>query len=704
MSYRIGVDIGGTFTDFTLIDDSTGAIAIHKQLTTPRDPSEAVLEGIDALLVRRKVAIGQLTAVIHGSTLVTNALIERKGVPTAMLVTAGFRDVLDVAQETRYDLYDLRIRLPEPVVPRHLRAEVAERIRYDGHVERAPDEAEVAAAIDDLVERGAQSVAICFLHAFTNPSHEIEVARIVRRRHPTLYVSTSADVFPFMREYERWTTTAMNAYTQPIVDRYLSRIEQGLTGRGFNGLFHIMTSSGGTVTADTARRYPVRMLESGPAAGVLMSSFHGRTMGIDRLLSFDMGGTTAKGAIVRGGAPVKKYEIEVARIHEFKHGSGLPAKIPVIDMIEIGAGGGSIAELDERGVIRVGPRSAGADPGPACYGRGGTAPTLTDANLLLGYYDPAYFLGGKMKLDVDAAARVVQAGIADKLGIDLTRAAWGIHEIINEDVARAFRVHASELGFDYRSASMVAFGGSGPAHATRIARKLRIPHVVFPLGSGVMSAFGMLVSPLSFETARTQRIAYDDLNEERFAAVLDELSGGASAFLRAAGVAAGDISIVHRLDMRYVGQGYEIEVEVPRGMPSGDAYRALPGRFAQAYAKIFSISYLKEPLEIMNWKVEATGPQPAKAAGTHLVGVTPSARALKGRRRAWFPDLGDFVEAAVYDRYALREGEEVVGPAFVEEQESTCVLGPGDVARIDGKGNLVAEIPVAAAARTGTEG
>jgi len=704
MAFRVGVDIGGTFTDFALVDDATGAMAIHKQLTTPKDPSRAVLEGIDTLLGRRKVTMAEVAAVIHGSTLVTNALIERRGAVTAMLVTAGFRDVLDVAMETRYDLYDLRIRLPGPVVPRRLRAEIAERIRADGSVEHAPDPAAVDAAIDRLVADGAQSVAVCFLHSFTNPAHELEVAARIRARHPDLYVSTSADVFPFMREYERWTTTAMNAYTQPVVDRYLGRIEDGLAARGFKGRFHIMTSSGGTVTAETARRYPVRMLESGPAAGVLMSAFHGRAIGIDRLLSFDMGGTTAKGAIIRGGTPLKKYEIEVARVHEFKQGSGLPAKIPVIDMIEIGAGGGSIAELDDRGVIRVGPRSAGADPGPACYGQGGERPTLTDANLLLGYYDPAYFLGGKMALDATAAARVIRTHVAEPLKLDLTRAAWGIHEVINEDVARAFRVHASELGFDYRTSSMVAFGGSGPAHATRIARKLRIPRVVFPIGSGVMSAFGMLVSPLTFETARTQRAAYDSLTEDRFVALLQSLSDEAAGFLAAAGVAAADLAITHRLDMRYVGQGYEIEVELPAGQPLAEAFRALPQRFADSYAEIFSISYLREPLEIMNWKVEVRGPAPAMADGLHLVGVTPGAKAQKGTRRAFFDERGGFVDCAVYDRYALEEGVSVEGPALVEEQESTVVLGPGDVGTIDAKGNLIAAIPVAAAARTGTDG
>lgn len=703
MTFRIGIDIGGTFTDFALIDDATGAITIHKQLTTPHDPSAAVLEGVDAILAQKGIAIADVSSIIHGSTLVTNSLIERRGAPVGMLVTNGFRDVLDIALETRYDLYDLHIQLPAPLVPRSMRIEMDERIRVDGSVETALDLGAVDVAVDRLVEDGAASIAVCFLHAFTNPAHEQAAAARITERHPQIYVSSSADIFPFMREYERWTTTTMNAFTQPTVDRYLSRIEDGLAARGFGGLLHIMTSSGGTVTAQIARRYPVRMLESGPAAGVLMSNFHGRALGLDRILSFDMGGTTAKGAIVRDGAPLKKYEIEVARVHEFKKGSGLPAKIPVLNMIEIGSGGGSIAGLDARGVIRVGPQSAGADPGPACYGRGGERATLSDANLLLGYYDADHFLGGKMKLDLAAAETVISRDIAEPLGLDVMRAAFGIHEVVNEDVARAFRVHASEQGFDYRSACMIAFGGSGPAHAARIARKLRMPRVVFPRGSGVMSAFGMLVSPLAFETARTQRIGWDELDADRFGQILDELADSAAAFLRDAGVASEDVEIVHRLDMRYVGQGYEIEVELPAGEDHAKVLADLPLRFAQNYAKLFSLSYLREPVEILNWKVEARGPSPEISRLT-FAGKPAGANALKGTRRAYFEDAGGFIDCPVYDRYLLTPADRIVGPAIVEEAECTAVIGPGDVATLDANGNLIADIEAAALTRTGTDG
>lgn len=703
MTFRIGIDIGGTFTDFALIDDERGAISIHKQLTTPQDPSRAVLDGIDIVLGERGIGIADVTSIIHGSTLVTNSLIERRGAPVGMLVTRGFRDVLDIALETRYDLYDLRIQLPQPLVPRNMRIEIDERVRADGSVDKRLDKAEIDAAVDRLVADGAASIAVCFLHAFTNGSHEATAVERIRERHPGIYVSASADIFPFMREYERWTTTTMNAFTQPVVDRYLSRIEQGLRERGFGGLLHIMTSSGGTVTAEIARRYPVRMLESGPAAGVLMSTFHGRALGLNRLLSYDMGGTTAKGAIVRDGEPLKKYEIEVARIHEFKKGSGLPAKIPVLNMIEIGSGGGGIAELDSRGVIRVGPRSAGAEPGPACYGRGGDRPTLSDANLLLGYYDPDHFLGGKMKLDLAAAERVIRRDVAEPLGLDVARAAFGIHEVVNEDVARAFRVHASEQGFDYRSACMVAFGGSGPAHAARIARKLRMPRVVFPRGSGVMSAFGMLVSPLAFETARTQRIAWEALDVVRFGQILDELAESAAAYLVQAGVERGGIEITHKLDMRYIGQGYEIEVELPAGQSHARTLEELPKRFAQSYARLFSLSYLREPVEILNWKVEARGPAP-QIERLSFDGASGGSAALKGTRRAYFEDAGGFVDCPVYDRYALTPADRIEGPAIIEEAECTAVIGVGDVATLDANGNLIADIDAAALRRTGTDG
>ena len=454
----------------------------------------------------------------------------------------------------------------------------------------------------------------------------MRAAEILREAAPELFVSASADVFPNMREFERWTTTTVNAFTQPMFDRYLERLETGLADQGFRGRLYIMSSSGGTLTADTARRFPVRALESGPAAGALMSAYHGRSLDLPNLLSFDMGGTTAKGALVRGGAPIKRYSMEVARVHEFRQGSGLAIRIPVIDMIEIGAGGGSIAEIDDRGLLRVGPRSAGADPGPACYGRGGTKPTLTDANLVLGYLDAGFFLGGAMALDRAAAETAIRDGVAKPLGLETLRAAWGIHDIVSEDVARAFRIHASERGFDYRSGSMVAFGGSGPLHALAIARKLKIPRVIFPVGAGVMSALGLLISPLAFEMARSRRI---HRRRHRCCRFRRDLPGARGArpnrYLLSAGVAERDIRLKRRLDMRYQGQGHEIEVTLPDAPEAGELFGELGELFGRAYEAAYTLR-LDEPAEIVNWKVEAAGPAPDLGTGYALSGPAGTAQ------------------------------------------------------------------------------
>ncbi|MCC7271173.1 MAG: hydantoinase/oxoprolinase family protein [Alphaproteobacteria bacterium] len=688
---RIGVDIGGTFTDFAL----TGAgpeLRLHKQLTTADDPSRAVLEGIATLAGAAGIAVADVAEIVHGTTLVTNAVIERKGARTGMLVTAGFRDQLDIALETRYDLFDLRIRFAPPLVPRPLRREVHERLRWDGTVETPLDADGVRAAVAELVEREAiESLAICFLHSYVDDRHERAARAIVAEAFPALHVSASAEVLPAMREFERWTTTTVNAYAMPGFDRYLGRLEDGLAALGFAGRLYLMSSSGGVVTPRTARRFPVRMLESGPAAGVLMSARHGRDLGVADLLSFDLGGTTAKGALVRDGRPLKHYEMEVARCYEHKRGSGLPLKLPVIDMTEIGAGGGSIVGIDDRGLMRVGPRSAGADPGPACYGRGGVAATLTDANLILGYLDPGFFLGGAMALDRARAEEAVRAAAAP-LGLDLVRAAWGIHEIINEDIARAFRIHAVERGFDARRATMVAFGGGGPIHAMGVARKLRIPRVVFPVGAGVMSALGLLASPLSFEVARSAPCLLRDLDGPRFAAILHALQAEATSFLRDAGLADADIRVDRRIDLRYRGQGYEVEIAVPDDDLEA-AFAALPARFAERYAAQFGVALIDEPLEAVTWKVAAAGPEPAlPASPTDAAGTADATAARKGGRAIYLPEAGGFADVAVYDRYRLRPGHAVAGPALIEERESTVLLRPGDRVVVDPRRNLVADI------------
>lgn len=690
--FRLGVDIGGTFTDFALYDDRSRVLRIHKRLTTPHDPSVAVLEGVAAILDQAGVSAKDLAVVAHGTTLVTNAVIERKGARTGMLVTAGFQDLPDMRQESRYDVFDLRIRFPAPLVPRAMRREVDERIHFDGAIARPLDTAAVLQAVRELVDlHKIEALAICFLHAYANPSHEEEARKSVAKAFPNLYVSVSSAVCPQMREFERWTTTTMNAYAQPMFDRYLERLTHGLAKLGCDGRVFVMTSSGGVLSPDLSRMFPVRLLESGPAAGVLMSSYHGRTLGEPQILSFDMGGTTAKGALVRGFQPIRRLDMEVARIHEYKRGSGLPVRIPVIDMVEIGTGGGSVAQVDERGVIRVGPHSAGADPGPACYRRGGTLPTLTDANLLLGYLDPRFFLGGEMALDPSAAWAAIET-LARRLGLDTVRTAWGIHETANEDMSRAFRVHASERGFDYRTACVVAFGGCGPIHALGLARKLRVPRVLFPVGAGVMSALGLLVSPLSFETSRSDRVQLSALDAQAFASACRSVIDEAVGFLRRGGLDPQDILVSLLLDMRYQGQGHEIDVRLPAASDTTAAFPELRRMFERRYEELYGSAPLDEPIEIINWRVEARGPDTTLNRGYELLvsGVAETAR--KGSRQVYLPSAGGLADVPVFDRYGLRAGNEIVGPAVIEERESTCLVGEGDSVRVDEHGNLIARL------------
>ena len=701
MTCRIGIDIGGTFTDFALFNDEARDIVTHKALTTPGEPERAVLAGVQELVRKAGVAVTDVTMVVHGTTLVTNAAIERRGTPTAMIVTRGFQDVLDIANEQRYDLYDMRIRFPAPLVPRNLRFEVAERVTWDGAVRQtlAPESLEtLKARIADAVRmHGVRAVAVCLLHSYINDSHEQAIGEWLRKSFPDLRVSLSSVVFPFAREYQRWTTTSLNAYVQPLVDDYVNRIESGLAASGFAGQFLIMSSSGSTLTPDMARQFPVRLLESGPAAGALMSARHSQWLGKPQILSFDMGGTTAKGCVVVDHTPLKRYDFEVGRVHEFKKGSGLPVKIPVIDMIEIGAGGGSLADLDARGVLRVGPRSASAVPGPACYARGGVEPTLTDANLVLGYLDADNFLGGRMKLDVQAAGAALAARIGSPLGVDAERAAWGIHEVVNEDVAKAFRVHASERGVDYRRCSMIVFGGSGPIHGARIARKLRVPQVVCPSGAGVMSAFGLLASPIGFELVQSLRLPLATLDASGFAGHVRALEARVRGQLAATQLDKADSTVELRLDMRYLGQGYEVEVTVPQELltcrAGTDVATELDALFATTYAAVFGQSFSGKEVEIVAWKMEIHGPVPGAERLYRLRQEPGAAReALKGYRQAYFADESGYVKTAVYDRYALRPGSVVHGPALIEENESTCVVAPGDVASVDTQLNLVISI------------
>ncbi len=682
---RLGIDIGGTFTDFALVDSLGSRVGVHKQLTTPRDPSHAVLEGTLAICQAVGCSLSELVEIVHGTTLVTNALIERRGDRTGMLVTQGFRDLFDIGREQRYDLFDLRLRYAEPIVERGLRADIPERLKHDGSVLVPLDEEAVAAQTRRLVEEERiEALAICFLHAHVDDRHERRAREIAGALYPALHISHSADVFPYPREFERWTTTCANAYSQPLVDRYLSRLETGLAEAGFRGRLWIMASSGGLMNLDMARRYPVKLLESGPAAGVLVAARIGTAVAGGDLLSFDLGGTTAKGALIRKGRPFRAYAFEAAHAYEYRSGSGLPLQIPVLDMTEIGTGGGSLVAPDALGRLRVGPRSAGAEPGPVSYGRGGKTATLTDANLLLGYLHPDSFLGGTMTLDLDAAGAAYREQIGMPLGVDALRAAWGAHDMANEDIARAFRMHATERGFDYRGCAMVAFGGGGPLHAARIARKLRVPRVIFPRGAGVMSAFGMLSGAQSFETVRAFRRRLDAVEEGELQALLADLDAEAAAPLGSGGATHWH----RRFDMRYRGQHYDIEVELPEACE--DVREALRMRFIERYREIFHTS-LDEPIEIVGCKVEASAAAP-RSFSTSPEDDNDGGEAMTGHRQAYFPAAGGLVDCSVLARSRLRPGLVVDGPALVEEPESTILLDAGDRATVHGDMSLVAEI------------
>ncbi|MEM9224311.1 MAG: hydantoinase B/oxoprolinase family protein [Pseudomonadota bacterium] len=681
--YRLAFDIGGTFTDFVLLDEASGRVHLHKCLTTPDDPSIGALTGMNALMAETGTAMDALSHVVHGTTLVTNALIERKGCRTGLLTTKGFRDVLQFGTEQRYDIHDLFLRFPDPLVPRQLRLEIDERVASDGTVIAPLDRAEVRAQAGELVASGCEAITIAFLHSYAHPAHEKLARDVVHQAFPDIAVTASSDVHGEIREYERTSTAVANAYVQPRMAAYVKRIEDALAANGFEGRFHLIQSSGGLTTPETAARLPVRFLESGPAGGAQATAFIGRAIGRDDIISFDMGGTTAKACLIRGGAPDIAPMLETARVHRFKRGSGIPIHAPVIDMIEIGAGGGSIARVDDLGLLKVGPDSAGADPGPACYGRGGHDVSVTDANLLLGYLDPNYFLGGRMALDVNAA-RAALDRLAQKLGLSAIDTAFGIYDLVCENMAGAARVHIVEKGSDPRRYGMVAMGGAGPLHAVRVAEKLGVGEVVVPPASGAASALGFLAAPAGYETSRSLPMALDACDFDAVNTVLAELEAHARARLVEAGTAPDTIAVSRKVDMRLKGQMHEITVALPSGAIDGATVAVLRERFAEEYARLYTHVFTGAAVEMLNWRAACTGPTPQPS--TRLAGEGAGGTALKGTRRATFADGP--ADATVYDRYALAPGTEIIGPAIIEEHEATTIVPPNAEVMVDGELNL----------------
>ena len=690
MTYRVAIDIGGTFTDLILLDETSGALRWHKALTTPAAPADGALRGLRELCGRAGITPAQIGTLIHATTLVTNAMIERTGAPTALLTTEGFRDTLEMGKEQRYDIYDLFLRFPDPLVPRRWRVGVRERVSRAGDVVAPLHLREVRRTIQALARQGVESIAVCFLHAYRNPTHEQMVAQLLRREFPQMAVSISSEVSPEIREYERTCTTVCNAYVQPLVDRYLQQMEASLTAEGFRGRFLLMLSSGTLATPEVTRRFPVRLLESGPAAGALLSGHIGGLIGLTDLVGFDMGGTTAKICLVRSGRPKVTPMIEVARVHRFKPGSGLPVKTPVVDMVELGAGGGSLAGADSLGLLRVGPHSAGADPGPACYGLGGTEATVTDACVVLGYFDPAAFLGGAMPLDAEAA-RAAVARVGAPLGLTTVEAAWGIFAIVCENMAQVGRLYLIERGQDPRRFALIGFGGAGPATAAHVARLLGMPKVVIPPASGLASALGLLVAPPGFDFGHSLAGELQDLNWDDVERLFGEMESKGREMVVATGAPEAAVRSERRAEMRYSGQFHDIEVPLPEQLHPG-VTMLIRQRFDAEYTRLYGMALDEYPVQVLNWRVLVSAPGARVDLRGSFDGAGSAGQGLRGHRPIYLPPTRSYVEVPVYTRYLLAEGTVIDGPAVIEEGEATTLVWSSDRVTVDAQRNLILHV------------
>ena len=685
---RIGVDIGGTFTDFVLHDHERGLTWTGKRLTTPEAPDRAVVEGVVRLLEETRSTANQIHSIVHGTTLITNTVLERTGAKVGLITTHGFRDVLEMGREIRYDVDDLYLRPVPAIVPRSRRLAVGGRIKADGTEHCALDEAAVVNAAETLVEEhGIEALAIAFLHSYANPAHERRAHEIIRRRYPRLPVTLSAEVAPEIREYERTNTTCVNAYVQPRVYGYLDGMAEALRRVGFVGELYVMLSGGGVTTIEEAKAFPVRLIESGPAAGATAAAYFARARGDQNVISFDMGGTTAKMCLIENGQPHTRHEFEAGRLDKFKPGSGLPLKVTVIDMIEIGSGGGSIAALDSHRLLKVGPKSAGSVPGPVAYCRGGQLPTVTDADLALGYLNPTFFLGGEMRLGLEEVERTIETHLAKPLGLKSREVAVGIQQIVNESMVAATRMHLAEKGRDPRECALMALGGAGPVHAYALAKLLGVKRVIVPMGAGVISAFGLLAAAPAVDAVRGYAAALTKVSWQRVSALYNEMESRARQLLERTAGRIEDIVMTRTADMRYTGQGFEIEVPLPPGVLGSEDLGRIREAFNSTYAGLFERAIDGASIEVISWRLSAR--LPARTLG---VAYTPSASpAKRGSRLIHFAGCGD-CPATVYDRYALRPGETIRGPAAFEERESTFIVGPECTVTVDDHWNLVADI------------
>ena len=672
-SCRLAADIGGTFTD--IVVDSPSGRHTAKVLTETRAPEMGVFDGLDLVLEESGVAPEDIAVFVHGTTLATNALIERKGARTAFLTTRGFRDILEMGFEKRFEQYDIFMDKPEPLVPRPLRREVDERVSARGQVLVPLDVAGLQNIAADWQAEGIEAVAIGLLHAYAHPRHEHTVRRILEERLPGATICLSSEVCPEIREYERFSTTCANAYVRPLISGYLLRLHEGLRARGLTCPFYLMMSGGGVTTVEIAARFPIRLVESGPAGGALLAGHIARERGLEQALSLDMGGTTAKICLIGNGIPERSRSFEVARRYRDLKGSGLPVRIPVIEMVEIGAGGGSIAEVDEMNRLRVGPASAGSEPGPACYGRGGDRATVTDANLALGKLDPHRFAGGRISLEPERAAAVLARDVGERLSLTGHWPAVGVVEVVDENMANAARVHAIERGKVIGRHTMVAFGGGAPLHAGRLAQKLGIGRVVIPKGAGVGSAIGFLLAPISYEVVRTLPVDFDDFDAPGINAMLDGMRAEATRVVREGAPPGATLTAIRTVELRYVGQGHVLPVELDEGRLTRAHGTALRARFEERYRSIYGLTIDDLDIQSVSWSVTvSTDSPPVERARTPDAATAPAAR---DTREVYDAAHRETLDCPVYSRFDLAPGCKIFGPAIIAEDETSTFV-PAD--------------------------
>ena len=682
MRYRLGIDVGGTFTDYALQDLETGRLTVGKHPTRPADISAGVFDGLELVLNGRPIS--DMRQIVHATTVASNLMVERKGAVTGLLTTQGFRDVLLIQRQLRVNIYDLFLDKVQPLLLRRFIREVDERMTHSGEVHRPLDEDSVVQAVNTLLNLGVETFAVALLHSYANPTHERRVGDIIRDISPSALVTLSSDISPQWREYERTSTAVANAYLMPAVRGYLDGFERTLHDKSYTRPLQVMQANGGIANVEVINRAPVRLIESGPAAGALMAAGMAQTLHLDHVISFDMGGTTAKVCLIEDGSPSATSQIEIDRM-KMQAGSGLPISVPGIDIVEIGAGGGSIARV-ELGAIAVGPDSAGATPGPICYATGGVAPTVTDADLVLGYLNPDYFLGGRISLDKKSSERGISEKLARPLGLTLEEAAWGIHTVVNANMRRALRLATVERGKDPRRFTLIGFGGAGPVHAARLARELDIARVLLPSGAGVGSAAGLLTADTVFDLARTYDTLLRDSMLSPVNSLFEDLRDGCRELMRENGVTDA-IEFSPSADMHYEGQGFDINVPLPQLPLDLKSIEDLKETFHQKYARTFGYAQLDQPIRATGWKLRASHSLgefhwPELAPGNPS--PTPSSN-----RPAYFPETGGFTDTPVYSRLTLGAGASINGPAIIEEAESTVVLVPGSRATVDRYGNIV---------------